>query len=183
MVITSTVHIVHNPNLNIESNIMSNQELNQNVSMDDLLDGTLDDLADMPEFKPFAPGAHKLKLNFTQKTINEAPSIELKLTVIESVELSNPDDTPPAVGDTTNVLFKMKTKGDDGKLVRNEMAEAQFKKLLTDLAPAFPEAKSNRDIMTAAEGYEVLGVTGIWENKRDKNNIKRYTTLDSVAII
>lgn len=158
-------------------------ELNQNVSMDDLLDGTLDDLADMPEFKPFAPGAHKLKLNFLQKTINELPSIELKLTMIESVELSNPDDTPPAIGDTTNILYMMKTKGDDGKLVRNELAEGQFKELLAQLAPAFPEAKSNRDIMTAAEGYEVLGVTSIRTNKKDKNNIKYYTTLESVAII
>lgn len=151
--------------------------------MDDLLDGTLDDLADMPEFKPFAPGAHKMKLNFEQKAVNEIPSIELKLTVIESVELVNPDDAPPAVGDTTNVLFMLKKKDDNGKLVRNELAEGQFKNLLAQLAPAFPEAKSNREIMVAAEGFEVLGVTSIRENKKDKNNIKRYTSLDSVAII
>lgn len=161
---------------------MSNAELNQNVSMDDLLDGTLDDLADMPEFKPFAPGAHKMKLNFEQKPINDIPCIELKLTVIESVELSNPDDAPPAVGDTTNVLYMLKKKDDNGNLVRNELAEGQFKNLLAQLAPAFPEAKSNRDIMTAAEGFEVLGVTSIRPNKKDKTHAG-YTSLDSVAII
>ena len=163
---------------------MSQAEINQNVSMDDLLDGTLDDLQDMPEFKPFAAGAHRLKLNWDwTKKINDMPAVELKLTMIEPVELVNPEDTPPAVGDTTNVVFILKKKGDDGKVVRNDLAEGQWKAILASLSPAFPDAKSNKEIMEASQGYEVLGVTGVRENKKDKNDIKRYTSLNSVTLI
>lgn len=149
--------------------------------MDDLLDGTLDDLADMPEFKPFAAGAHKVTIQFdTTKKINDMPAIEVKLTMVESVELVNPEDTPPAPGDSTNVIFILKKKDDKGNIVRNELAEGQFKNLIASLAPAFPEAKSNREIIEAAQGYEVLASTSIRENKKDKNNIKSYTALDAV---
>lgn len=159
-------------------------ELNQNVSMDDLLDGTLDDLADVPEFKPFAAGAHKVKINFdATKKINDMPAIEVKLTHIETVELTNPEDTPPNAGDSTNVIYILKKKDDKGNIVRNELAEGQFKQLLASLAPAFPEATTNRAIMEAAQGYEVLAVTSIRESKKDKNNIKYYTALDSVVLL
>lgn len=159
-------------------------ELNHNVSMDDLLDGTLDDLADMPEFKPFAAGAHKLTLQFdATKKINDMPAIEVKLTHVETVELVNPEDTAPNPGDTTNVIYILKKKDDKGNIVRNELAEGQFKTLLASLAPAFPEAKTNREIMEAAQGYEVLASTSIRENKKDRNNIKHYTALDAVQVM
>lgn len=156
-------------------------ELNQAISMDDLLDGTLDDLADVPEFKPFAAGAHRVTINFdATKKINDMPAIEVKLTHLETVELTNPEDTPPKAGDTTNVIYILKKKNEQGQIVRNELAEGQFKQLLASLAPSFPEATTNRAIMEAAQGYEVLAATSIRENKKDKNNIKHYTSLDSV---
>jgi len=162
---------------------MSDKELNQNVSMDDLLDGTLDDLADVPEFKPFAAGAHKLRLFFdATKKINDMPAIEVKLVHVETVELANPEDTPPNPGDSTNVIYILKKKDDKGNTVRNELAEGQFKALLATLAPAFPEATTNRAIMEAAQGYEVLAATSIRENKKDKNNVKYYTALDSIML-
>lgn len=163
---------------------MSQQELNQNVSMDDLLDGTLDDLADVPEFKPFAAGAHKLRIFFdATKKINDMPAIEVKLVHVETVELSNPDDVAPNPGDSTNVIYILKKKDDKGNTVRNELAEGQFKALLASLAPAFPEATTNRAIMEAANGFEVLAATSIRENKKDKNNIKYYTALDAVSLL
>lgn len=164
---------------------MSNTELNQNVSLDDLLDGTLDDLADIPEFKPFAAGAHKLKLNFdASKKINDMPAIEVKLTMVESVELTDPTQVPPAPGDTTNVVYILKKKDDKGNVVRNELAEGQFKKLMSELSPAFPDAGgSPRKIMEAADGYEVLALTGTRENKKDPKNVKVYTSLESVQIL
>lgn len=163
---------------------MSQAELNQAVSMDDLLDGTLDDLADVPEFKPFPAGAHIVKISFdASKKINDMPAIEVKLTHIETAELVNPEDTAPKAGDSTNVIYILKKKDDKGNVVRNELAEGQFKLLLASLAPAFPEATTNRTIMAAAEGFEVLAATSIRENKKDKNNIKYYTSLDSVSLI
>jgi hypothetical protein len=162
---------------------MSN-ELNQNVSMDDLLDGTLDDLADVPEFKPFPAGAHKVRIFFdATKKINDMPAIEVKLVHVETVELNDPEDTMPAPGDSTNVIYILKKKDDKGNVVRNELAEGQFKELLKSLAPGFPEATTNRAIMEAANGFEVLAATSIRENKKDKNNIKYYTALDNVMLL
>jgi hypothetical protein len=156
-------------------------ELNQNLSMDDLLDGTLDDLADVPEFKPFAAGAHRVTISFdATKKINDMPAVEVKLVHVETVELADPEGTPPNPGDSTNVIYILKKKNEQGQVVRNELAEGQFKQLLASLAPAFPEATTNRAIMEAAQGYEVLAATSIRENKKDKNNIKYYTALDSV---
>jgi hypothetical protein len=164
---------------------MSNSELNQNVSLDDLLDGTLDDLADVPEFKPFAAGAHKMTLKFdATKKINDMPAIEVKLTIIESVELTDPTATPPAAGDTTNVIYILKKKDDKGNVVRNELAEGQFKALMASLSPSFPDAGgSPRKIMEAADGFEVLGLTSVRTNAKDKNNIKHYTSLESVQVL
>ena len=159
-------------------------ELNQSLSMDDLLDGTLDDLADAPEFKPFPAGAHQVKIFFdATKKINEMPAIEVKLVHIETAELTNPEDTPPKAGDSTNVIYILKKKTETGTIVRNELAEGQFKQLLASLAPAFPDATSNRAIMESAQGYEVLAVTSVRVNKKDPTNVKHYTALDSVTLI
>ena len=49
---------------------------NTQVSIDSILDSTLDDLADMPEFKPFPAGAHKCTFDFEAKTINGKPAVK-----------------------------------------------------------------------------------------------------------
>lgn len=147
------------------------------VGIDDLLDGTLDDLADMPAFKPFPIGAHKLRLNFSQKVINNATAIELKLTIVETAELKDPSQEPPKPGDTTNILFQLRKS--DG--TSNDIAQGQFKALMGTLAPAFPEAANNRQIMEAAEGFEVLASTGHRPDKSDKTKV--YTTLDNVVLL
>ncbi len=156
---------------------MTQAQVNATASIDDLLDGTLDDLADIPAFKPFPEGAHKIKLNFAQKPVNGVTAIELKMTVVESVELKNPEQEPPKAGDNSNILFMLRNK--DG--TANELAQGQFKNLMATLAPAFPEAMNNRAIMEAAEGVEVLASTG---QRKDKNDAtKVYTTLENVVLL
>lgn len=147
------------------------------ISIDDLLDGTLDDLADMPAFKPFPEGAHKLKLNFETKEVGGVACVETKLTIVETVELKDVNAEPPKAGDSTNILFMLRKK--DG--TANEIGQGQFKALMTALAPAFPEAKNNREIMAAAEGFEVLGATGQRKDKTDATKV--YTTLDNVILL
>lgn len=164
-------------------NANTNEDTLNTMEMDDLLDMTLDDLADMPEFKPFPIGGYILALEFSEKKINDIDSVELKLTVVEIAELNNPEDVPPKAGDSTNVLFMLKKKDDNGKLVKNELGQGQLKEILKVLAPAFPDAKTPREIMNAAKGFNVMGITNIRENKKDKNNIKYYTELKTIALI
>ncbi len=147
------------------------------ASIDDLLDGTLDDLSDIPAFKPFPTGAYRLTLNFEAKMVGAIPSVEIKLTVVEPMELTDAAAEPPKAGDTTNILCMLKKK--DG--TKNEIGEGQLKGILAKLAPAFPEAKSNRTLMEAANGFEVLGVTGQRADKTDKTKV--YTTLENVELL
>ena len=148
------------------------------TSIDSLLDGTLDDLADVPEFKPFSAGAHKVIIKWHMKEISSKPVIMLNLTAVETVELKDATDAPIVAGDTTEVMFQLYTK--DGR--PNEIAQGQWKELLRPLAAHFG-TKSNRETMDASNGAECLVVTGIRVNKKDLNDVKYYTSVDTIAII
>lgn len=159
-------------------------ELNPNASLDDLLDGTLDDLADVPVFEPFRRGAHKVKIEWKITEVNKIPSIQLNMTLVEHMELVNPEDKPQEPGAGTNVLFMLK-KEEDGKLVRNDLAEGQWKEILASLRTGLnlDAATTNRAVMEATNGLEVMAVTDIRENKKDKDNIKYYTAVKSIVVI
>lgn len=143
---------------------------NLNTDIDSLLDSTLDDLADMPEFKPFPAGYHKVRINLTQKKIGEKSGIEMAMTYIEALELADPAAFPPKAGDTSNVVF----------FLDNELGQGQFKAVLAALKPLAPEG-TNRDVMAAAANAEVAVST---KQRVDKNDAtKIYTQVVKVELI
>jgi hypothetical protein len=160
---------------------MNTENASMNLDIDSLLDGTLDDLSDVPEFKPFAPGAHQVKLGWKVEAINNIPSIKLKLTHVETLELTNPEDTAPVTGDTTEVAFMLKKK--DG--TKNELAEGQWKLILASIKQGLglDDTASNREVMTASEGLEVVAVTEIRKQKANTPEEKSYTSVKSVTTI
>lgn len=167
---------------------MSNE--NNAVGMDDLLDGTLDDLADAPSFKPFAPGVHRVIIKWdAAKKINDMPTIQLDLKHVETVELKNPEDTPPVAGDETSASYMLKRVDKDTKqVVANEMAQGQFKLLIQSLAKDLNmEGASPRAVMEASQNAECLAVTGIRIDKRasktDESQWKYYTDVTSLNTI
>lgn len=147
-------------------------------SIDSLLDGTLDDLADVPEFKPFPVGAHRATIKWEVKAVNEKPVVELTITAIESVELADPEGVPVKAGDQTSVMFMFTKK--DG--TPNELAQGQWKELLAPLASHFATT-SNRATMEASNGAECLVVTGIRQDKRDTADVKNYTKITSLTVL
>lgn len=151
---------------------------NQNTDLDSILDSTLDDLADMPEFKPFPAGAHRATITMEVKSVNDIPSLDIKLEGIETVELSNPEDTPIKQGDSTNQLIMLKKK--DG--TRNEYSEGKMKELLKPLAANFGTT-TNRETIEAANGCEVLVVTKLRKDDRNKEDIKYYTDIVSWQVV
>jgi|SRR6267378_1503709 len=161
---------------------MSNQ--NSGIDMDDLLDATLDDLADLPEFKPFAVGAHRATIKWALKDINELKGCpELTITHVETVELTNPEDTPPKPGDTCSIAYMLKKKDKaTNQFVPNEIAQGQFKEVCKVLAAHFGTS-SIRETMDASNGAEVLVVMGIRTDKRDANNLKYYADLKSIQVM
>lgn len=156
---------------------MNDATLNEMNAMDDLLDATLDDLADMPEFKPFPAGAHKVSIAWDYSEYATKKQIKLTAKYIEPVELTDSDTVPPKAGDTTTQIFTMKKK--DG--TKNEIGEGQWKNMLAGLVGNFPG--SNKEIMDSSSGAEVLLITKLRADKRDANDIKWYTDFVSIAVI
>lgn len=140
--------------------------MSETFNIDSLLDGTLDDLADVPEFKPFPAGAHKVIINITQKQIGTHPAFEVGMKAIETLELANASDEPLAAGATTNVAYMMD----------NELGQGNFKKLLAAFAEHFG-AKSNRELIADAQNCECLVVTKVRQNKDKTQSYTDIVTL------
>lgn len=132
-----------------------------NNILDSLLNGTVDDLADLPELKPFPAGAHRVTIEFEPKEINKKPSVLLHLTLIETMELSNAGDEPLAAGAKTNCMYML--LNNDGS--RNEISQGQLKKILSSLQAGLNLSGTNSEIMEGAKGAEVVVITKTRENK------------------
>ena len=139
-------------------------------NLDTLLDGTLDDLADMPEFRPYPTGTHKVVFTLVQKPINGKPAFEAKFKAIETLELANPgEDTPLAPGAEGSVAF----------ILDNEYGQGSLKKVLLAASEKFGK-KSNRELIQDVQNAEVAIVTNLRGNK-DKTAY--YTNLLEIVFL
>ena len=125
-------------------------------NFDALLDVSLDDLADLPEFADFPAGVHRCTVSITKKEVNSKPAMEVKLTGIETVELSKPEeDKPINAGQTSSSLY----------FLDNEFGQGAFKKLVAPLA-AHLGVGNLRELIEQVEGTEVEAVTSFRKNKK-----------------
>ena len=131
-----------------------NQNTNTEFDINSLLDGTLDDLADMPEFKPFPAGTHRVIFNLEYKIVNKHPSYEAKMRAEETIELANSEDVPLTKGAECSVLY----------MLDNEIGQGQFKRILISLSAKFGQM-SNRELLAEVKNLEVLVVTKTRPNK------------------
>lgn len=148
--------------------------MNDATNIDSLLDATLDDLADLPEFKPFPVGMHKVLLSLELKSIGEGDKkkqgVEVSLKYLEPIELSNPEDVPPKAGDSTNLFCDL----------ANEFGQGTFKMVAAAVKEAVGGG-SNREIIAATKNIECAILTGLRKDKTDAE--KFYTQLKSVAVL
>ena len=136
-------------------------------NFDSLLDSSIDDLADIPEFKTFPNGIHKVTVNFKEKEVNKHPCVEFNMSAVETVELSNPADSEPLnEGDEGSVLY----------MLDNEIGQGKLKKILSVFAQQFGTS-SLRETMEAANGCEVLVVS---KQRVDKKNGNVYNDVARV---
>lgn len=124
-------------------------------NFDALLDANLDDLADLPEFADFPAGVHRCTVGISKKEINGKPYMEVKLTGVETVELSKPEeDKPISAGQTSSALYSLE----------NEFGQGAFKKLVAPLA-AHLGVSSIRELVEQVPGTEVEAVTSFRKGK------------------
>lgn len=150
-------------------NTQANTKL-QDSEIDALLDGTLDDLPDLPEFQPYVPGAHHVRLNWELKEVNKHKTAELKLTLIETKENADPETPVMNPGTETGILF----------MLDNEFGLGKFKKVMTALSEHFGK-KSNRQLMEDSNNGEALIITKLRENKKNPGNF--YTDIVELQMV
>ena len=138
--------------------------------IDSLLDSTLDDIADLPEFKVFPAGAYKVAATFTQKKIGDNDAIELSLKLLEVVELADPQDTPPVAGDVSSTAF----------MLNNEFGLGNFKKCAVPFGSALA-LSSMRDIIEGVKDIECMVITSVRTDKKDKD--KHYLNVKEIQVL
>ncbi len=127
-----------------------------NDNMDSLLDETLDDLADLPQSKPFAPGVHIADM-FIKRDEKKPSTYICKFVHKTTVELSNPTDEPQKPGDESVIWLHTKKK--DGGV--NEIGQGQLKMLLNPLSEKLGVKSITALLEATKPGIEVAIVTGI----------------------
>lgn len=150
---------------------MSNTELNQTDDDAMLLDETLDDLADLPQTKPFPAGAHAVDLSVKRQQ-GKQNSYIVEMVYVEPIEVTATDVEIPSPGDKSAVFITTKKK--DGS--PNEFGQGQLKLVMSPLAALY-DTKSIQQIIeqskTPARCAVVVGIrsdkTGQYD---DQQNIK-----------
>lgn len=137
--------------------------------IDSLLDSTLDDLKDLPEFKPFPAGAHNVAVSLSMKEINGANAVEMSLKLIDTIELADPQAEPAKPGDESSVLF----------MLNNEFGLGNLKKCCTPLSVALGTT-SIRETVEAAQNVECAVITALRADKNDKDRF--YLNIKELAV-
>lgn len=148
-----------------------NDAMNEDVTddMDALLDMELDDIEDLPEFKPFPGGCYAVAATMEQKKIGEHSCIELALKLVSVQEMVDPSEVPPAEGDEASVLYMLDNEFGLGKL---KVVAKQFAE--------FAGSEKLRDIVNAVKDVQCMVITGIRKDKNDTS--KKYMDIKEIAV-
>jgi hypothetical protein len=136
--------------------------------MNSLLDSSIDDLADLPEFAVFPAGLLKVTLNFEEKEVNKHPSVELKMKLVETVEMADATEQPLAPGAESSVLY----------MLDNEFGQGALKAVAKTLA-GVTGTTNLRDTLEAAKGMEVQVVS---KPRFNKDKTQQFTNITKVIV-
>lgn len=143
---------------------------NQTASFDfdAILDKSIDDLADLPEFKVPDTGIYKLTVQAEAKPINDKPAVVCKYKVREVVELADssiPEESRAKRGDGFDVPFILKdNEGND-----SEMAWGRMKEFMQPFEAHFGEKSIGALVKRlAAEPVDITAKVTKRQRKDDK---------------
>lgn len=137
--------------------------------LDSLLDATLDDLDDLPEFKPYVAGTHRVLATFSTKEINNKVVFALDFVYVDCIELADTQEAEPKQGDTAGAIFMMDNKWGSGNF---KMCAAPFYEALG--------LSNNRQLLEQVQSIECAIVTSIRVDKNDPD--KKYLDIKQIAL-
>jgi len=161
-------------------------DTNLNADILDLLDGTLEDLADLQKFQPLPIGGYRMGVYWTYPDHEEYVAVMLELKLLEVLDVKVAEEDMPEIGKSAKFYMTLQRKDRQPMLFKdgtpNTIGQGQFKEVLAAMAPVFnPDGTlSNRQMIEASEGCEVVVLLGHRKDKQDKDVI--YNTLKSLAL-
>lgn len=135
-----------------------------------LLDSSIDELADLEKFTPIPAGSHKLTLNWSYPEHETQVIVQLKVTVVETIEMANSSEPIPEPGKTGNIRFPICNK--DGSVIMTEkgkpntFGQGQLKELVAILQPVYGGA-TLREVLENSEGAEVIATLKVRASNKD----------------
>lgn len=135
-----------------------------------LLSTDLSELADLPDFKVPPAGRYKLNLCAETKEINGRDSIVFNYEVLETLELSNPEDTPPTIGDKFGEQFS----------ITNEFGVGKLKKVLKPYADSFSVTNIG-ELLGLLDGVIIDGTVKRREDKKNSDDEGKPRVYGSVV--
>lgn len=145
--------------------------MSEDVNVENLLDMTLDELEDLPEFKPYPAGVHKVLVSLEQKEVGGHPSVEVACKMIETVELANPTtDQAPAAGSEASMLC----------MLDNEFGRGALKAVATPIGVAMGVGVI-REVIEQANDIECIIVSSIRPKKDDPDTV--YLNIKELEVV
>lgn len=148
------------------------------VPIESLMDASIDDLKDLPGFEVPPKGHYKLLVSLEQKTVNAHPSIEAKLTVLETMELVNKDGAAVENGTKFGQLFMMD----------NEWGQGGFKGFAVPISQGLGLVKPKiSEVVAAIQNITIAATITHRYHKEDKDKPvgerRTYADLKNVTVM
>lgn len=141
----------------------------------DLLDNSIDELADLESFSPIPAGTHRLAIGWETKEINNKPGVVMKMTVLETIEMSDSSAEPPEAGKKADILFLLQKE--DG--TPNTIGQGQLKEIISVLREKFG-GDNVREVMDNTDGAEVIATLKVRANKNDPD--QKFNQVKAIAV-
>lgn len=139
------------------------------TSMDDLLSKSLDDLDDLPSFETPPVGAYVLRVTTDQKEVNGKAAIEAKFTVVETVELKDPQIKPVAADTQFSTLFTL-----------NEFGVGKLKEFCAPFGEHFNTKNIGELVRDHIKDVTISAYVGNRKDKEDPEKV--YATVKVLSI-
>lgn len=146
--------------------------MNDSVDIDSLLDATLDDLADLPEFKNFPVGTHSCLATLEKKVIGDHPAVELTFKLKEHLELAD--------GTTEEEMCKPDDTASIAFMLDNEFGQGKFKKVATVFGEALGLSNLG-EIVAQVTDIDVVVTTNLRKDKKEEG--KFYMGVVELAVV
>jgi hypothetical protein len=145
-------------------------ELKTLGSLDQLFSASIDDLADLPAFEAPPPGAYLLRVSCDVKKINDKDAVEAAFTVVETVELEDPEHAKPVANGT---------KFSQAFLLENEFGVGNLKKFLSPFSQHFGAS----NIGALLQEIKEVEIAASIKNRKDKNDPEKvYASVTNITV-